>query len=299
VLTQSYTFEPANLTTLVNPDRSSIYQAVRNLRTQVKPVDSVLVFFAGHGHWLKKIEQGYWLPADAEDDNEAQWVSNSDIRDAIRRIDSKHTLLVSDACFSGGIFKTRAAFADPSRAIEELHGLRSRKAMTSGALSTVPDQSAFLHYLVSRLKKNTEPYTVADRLFTSFREAVMNNAPHTPQYGVIQDAGDEGGEFVFVRRDVARATPARGGELGRREELALWQSISETNDVTVLDDYLARVERGELSGLYRAAAAARRGARRWPPRRLHRPWRSSPPPIRGTSNRRLISRRRRGWVRHK
>ncbi len=40
----------------------------------------------------------------------------------------------------------------------------------------------------------------ADQLFYRFREAVINNSPNTPQYGVIHDAGDEGGEFIFIRR---------------------------------------------------------------------------------------------------
>jgi hypothetical protein len=28
----------------------------------------------------------------------------------------------------------------------------------------------------------------------------MNNAPTVPQFGVIQGAGDEGGDFIFIRR---------------------------------------------------------------------------------------------------
>lgn len=35
-------------------------------------------------------------------------------------------------------------------------------------------------------------------LFASFRKAVLNNSPTEPQYGTIQNSGDEGGEFIFI-----------------------------------------------------------------------------------------------------
>ncbi len=79
--------------------------------------------------------------------------------------------------------------------------LPSRTAMTSGNLKEVPDKSVFLEYLVKRLEQNTEKYLPADQLFISFRIAVMNNSQTEPQFGTIQNAGDEGGEFIFIRRD--------------------------------------------------------------------------------------------------
>ena len=72
--------------------------------------------------------------------------------------------------------------------------------MTSGNLKEVPDKSVFLEYLVKRLNNNTEKYLSADHLFASFRIAVMNNCQTEPQFGTIQNAGDEGGEFIFIRK---------------------------------------------------------------------------------------------------
>ena len=79
--------------------------------------------------------------------------------------------------------------------------MRSRKAMTSGTLTEVPDKSAFLEYFVARLQENAFLWLPADQLFSSLRPAVINNSHATPQYGVIFDADDEGGEFIFVRRE--------------------------------------------------------------------------------------------------
>jgi hypothetical protein len=53
---------------------------------------------------------------------------------------------------------------------------------------------------MKRLLENEKKYISSAELFSSFREAVLNNSPNIPQYGVIQDAGDEGGEFIFIKR---------------------------------------------------------------------------------------------------
>lgn len=203
VLLENYTFEPRDVRLLLDPDENAIGEALDNLGDIVTPNDNLLIFFAGHGRWEKVKQQGYWLPSNATT-LATTWMSNDDIRTYIRGIESKHTLLISDACFSGGIFKSRGAFAYAAREIPKLHELKSRKAMTSGTLGEVSDQSAFLKYLTSSLRENKLQLITADRLFFGFRQAVINNSPSTstpPQYGVIQQSGDEGGEFVFIRRD--------------------------------------------------------------------------------------------------
>lgn len=39
------------------------------------------------------------------------------------------------------------------------------------------------------------------RLFTRMYEPNVNNASTIPQYGVIQGAGDEGGDFIFIKKN--------------------------------------------------------------------------------------------------
>jgi hypothetical protein len=137
----------------------------------------------------------------------ADWISNSDLRDAIRGIKARHILLISDACFAGGIFLAREAFGPVSSAVAELDNLPSRTAMTSGALTTVPDRSVFVEYLIKRLGDNTEDRLPALELFNKIRLPVINNSPAqrdgsrpTPRYGTIFEVGDGGGDFIFVRR---------------------------------------------------------------------------------------------------
>lgn len=204
-LTNDYTFDQINITFLKNPKRSEIINEMDNLSKRITRDDNLLIFYAGHGYFDEQMRQGFWLPADAAPAHisKAEWISNGTIRDYVAGIQTKHTLLISDACFSGGIFKTREAFSAAPPATRELYRLPSRKAITSGTLKEVPDRSVFVEFLVKRLKENSDPLLTAETLFITFRQAVINNSPNrqVPQYGEIQQTGDEGGDFLFVRRE--------------------------------------------------------------------------------------------------
>ncbi|WP_370087701.1 caspase domain-containing protein [Ekhidna sp.] len=202
VLTYHYSFDQENVNVLENPRREDIIKALDELTNKVTEKDNLLIFYAGHGIWNEQLNQGYWLPSDASMDSKSYWLSNSTLRDYVGGINSKHTLLISDACFSGGILKERAVFEN-SRAILEVYKLTSRKAMTSGTLKTVPDESVFIEYLLKNLVNNQAPLLSADQLFRHFKTAVINNSPNgqVPQYGPISQAGDEGGDFIFLKRN--------------------------------------------------------------------------------------------------
>ncbi len=201
VLNTYYTFEKENMILLENPTRAEIIETMDELGVKVTPDDNLLVFYAGHGHWDKEKELGYWLPSDSRSFSSANWLRNSTLQDYIATIPSRHTLLIADACFSGGIFKTRKAFANAPMSISKLYELPSRKAMTSGTLMEVPDQSVFIEFLIKRLTDNQDKFMSSEQLFASFREAVLNNSPNVPQFGTIQSAGDEGGDFIFIRKE--------------------------------------------------------------------------------------------------
>jgi hypothetical protein len=200
VLVNEYTFDDENITFLKDATREDIITAFDALSGKVTPSDNVLIFYAGHGWWDDEANNGFWLPADARNNNKIDWFRNSTLVDYLKEVKSKHTLLITDACFGGAIFKTRSVFMDAPKAIEMLYEMKSRKAMTSGTLTEVPDHSAFVKYLVERLKENEEKYLSSEQLFSSFRIAVMNNSDAVPQYGEIRNVGDQGGDFIFIKK---------------------------------------------------------------------------------------------------
>jgi len=201
VITTRYTFERENVKLLRNATIAEIINALDYFAPLIGPGDNFLIFYAGHGVWDEASEIGFWLPSDARKNSKLAWFRNSTLRDYLQAIKSKHTLLISDACFAGSIFKSRSAFLDSSVAINKLDELPSRKAMTSGTLTEVPDQSIFLKYMIDRLQNNFEKYLSSEQLFNLFRIAVINNSRVLPQFGVIQDVGDEGGDFIFILRE--------------------------------------------------------------------------------------------------
>ncbi len=201
-IVRNYTFNDEHVFTLKNATRSEIIDNLELLSREVTPRDNLLIFYAGHGIFDANLNVGYWLPSDASMSSKANWLSNSVLRDYITGIKSKHTLLVSDACFSGSIFKTRSVESLDASGFTRLYSLPSRKAMTSGTLTTVPDQSKFMEYMVKRLNDNAEDFLTAKQLFFQIETAVINNTSNIPQYGTIQSAGDEGGDFIFIRRGV-------------------------------------------------------------------------------------------------
>ena len=196
----NYKFDPENVTLLKDPTRADIIKKLDELSYKLTKNDNLLIFYAGHGYWDNERETGFWLPNDAERSSSVNWIRNSTIQDYVDDINTNHTLLITDACFAGAIFKSRGAFQDASFAINKLYSMTSRKAMTSGTLEEVPDRSVFLEFLLKRLLENEKKYLSASELFSSFREAVLNNSPNIPQYGVIQNTGDEGGDFIFIKR---------------------------------------------------------------------------------------------------
>jgi hypothetical protein len=202
MLVNKYSFERSDATLLKNPTRSQLFQALESLSRKVGPEDNLLIFYAGHGYWDELRKQGYWFPSDAGRTDRSSWITNADLKEYISSINSKHTLLITDACFAGSIFKSRAIAAGAPKDIRELYDLPSRKAMTSGTLKEVPDKSVFIEYLIKRLAQNNEQYLSAEQLFSSFRTAVINNSANgqVPQFGEIKEAGDEGGDFIFIRK---------------------------------------------------------------------------------------------------
>lgn len=199
-LTTKYAFTEENIMFLKNPTRNIIIRELDELRRKVNDEDNLLIFYAGHGIWDQEANIGYWLPSDASRESTVDWFRNSTLVNYLKAIHSKHTLLITDACFAGSIFKARSVNLDAEVVYERLYEIPSRKAMTSGLLDEVPDQSAFLDYLIQRLDDNEEMYLSSEELFSSFRMAVISNSKVVPQYGVIQDVGNEGGDFIFLRK---------------------------------------------------------------------------------------------------
>jgi len=196
LLQSDYGFDSLCTKVLINPTRNEIVKQFNFLQKQANTNDNVLIFYAGHGYYEKKYETGYWLPADSETENSANWLYNSQIVSDIRRINARHVLLISDACFSGSIFSSRDIFVG-QEVIEQLSKKKSREAFTSGALETVPNKSFFFKYLIETLENPGRSSFTAHYLFSEVKRKSVDNAPNIPQFGQLPGLDDQGGSFIF------------------------------------------------------------------------------------------------------
>lgn len=202
VLVANYSFDKQNVTVLKNPKENEIIKEFYTLKNKITKNDNLVIFYAGHGNYDKVSEKGYWMPSDAEMEFEGNVILNTSIVSYIKAINSRHTLLIADACFSGSILVRNRDFKEATKAVQKKYELPSRKAITSGTLTTVPNESVFMKYLLKRLKDNADKYISAGQLFNMIEDPVINNTTgdNQPQYAPIANTGDEGGDFIFIKR---------------------------------------------------------------------------------------------------
>lgn len=209
VLRDQYGF--SDIEYLENATRKEILNALVGLSKRVMKQDSVLVYYAGHGYLEHENSKGFWIPVDAVGTDQSTFVRNSTIRDELTTIASRvqHTLLISDSCFSGTLLRrgTRgpANLNYTEQYYDKVASKKSVQIVTAGGVEYVDDNyrssghSPFTYFLLSELKHNNQPLIAVSELSANVEKAVANNADQVPESGVLQGAGDELGEFVFIK----------------------------------------------------------------------------------------------------
>lgn len=204
-----YSFNTVKTLYNTQATRSAILAQLEWLVNNVTPADNVFIYYSGHGQYKESLKKGYWVPCDASTNAISGYISNSDLQTLIGGIKSKHTLLVSDACFSGDIFRGNTIsvpFDQSEKYYRKVHSLTSRGAITSGGIEPVMDggkdkHSVFAYYFLKALKSNRGKYYDASQLFNDLKIPVVNNSEQSPAYHPIKNTGDEGGQFIFLRKD--------------------------------------------------------------------------------------------------
>ena len=231
VLTSRYYFDKDHLYELYDAEatRANILSTLRNLARQVKPEDSLLIFYAGHGNMDTITKTGSWAPVESGIQESSAWISNHDVKNYLNvdAIKAKHILLVSDSCFAGDFFRgARGNLPVVTDAvIKKAYQLSSRQAITSGGLEPVTDagfggNSVFSHFFLSALKDNKKPHLLPSDLFPTVKAGVAQNAEQFPQLGGLYGVGgQEGGEYVFFLKQEGRLQSLAADSQARQAEL--------------------------------------------------------------------------------
>lgn len=208
LLSAEYRFAESDITLLENATYEEIVTAFNQIRQQSDEDTNLLIYYAGHGYYPPGEDEGYWIPADAgQPETQLLFLPTSTILSKIRSIESRHTLVIADSCFSGSLIRRTRGVEIHSRYYQDLSQKKSRQIITSGGLEPVSDQgwgdnSVFAGKLIDILsRERTEPLSASELALNLRKEVKSTYADQTPEYGRLHIADDQSGEFFFVRKD--------------------------------------------------------------------------------------------------
>ncbi len=217
---------------LLNATRYQILSALNKMREKLTENDNLLIYYAGHGELDGVNQRGFWLPVDAEPDNNANWISNVSITDMLNIMSAKHVMVVADSCYSGSLTRASIARLQGGMSAEKrnrwyklMAKARTRTVLTSGGVKPVldsggGDHSIFAKAFIEVLQSN-DSILEGSQLYKAVLMRVKDAArrlrvDQNPQYAPLKYAGHEAGEFFFLPK--SRQAAAVGD---RRALLAL------------------------------------------------------------------------------
>ncbi len=202
ILLSKYTFEFSNITVIKDEQatRTNIYNGLRSLIEKIGSKDNLVIYFSGHGYFDPLLNEGYWIPKEANTNSTGEYVSNTDILKILNAINSQHTFLIADACFSGALFSdSRRGYTD------QVEKFRSRWGLASGRLEAVSDGAAgsnspFAKRVIQFLNENQQDKFAISELIQYVKTQVAEDSNQTPIGNPLKALGDEGGEMVLYKK---------------------------------------------------------------------------------------------------
>jgi len=166
-------------------------------------VNSLLVWYAGHGKFVN--ETGYWIPADAQRDDEFTYYNINTLKTAMQSYSSSltHTLVVSDACESGPTFYQAMRSTPKERSCDDWTATKSKSSQvfSSAGYELAVDNSQFTSTFANSLANNPNSCIPIDNIVSHVTIAVVKNNQQRPKFGKIAGLEDENGTFFFMLKE--------------------------------------------------------------------------------------------------
>jgi len=284
--------------------REAMHHLVTGRLTQLAPDDSLVLFFAGHGHTHTTnagdavVKTGYVIPVDATHqvaDAASTWLRLDSWLSDIARLPPRHILVIIDACHSGcaltALHKWREETPWPTTRLEALWARRSRRVITSAldgqrAMDSGPFEGhslftgCLIEGLSGRLGKGRKRVTTGRELgqYLHRRVTTFPGSTQMPDVGAFEL--DDRGDMLI---------PVLADQVGKRASLAAPPQRSQsttlrwsgpTSAARKLRERESPVEHEALSRRQPPEPAGRAGARRLEPRGMARSEAASEPAVR-------------------
>lgn len=179
-----------------------------DLPARCQKEDSVLIYFAGHGH-TESLQnggkEGYIVPVDAgTTDSFLSAISMRQLRSITQRIKSKHVLFLMDSCYSGlGFTRSSGLSSTENDYIKKISSYRAVQMITAGGMNEQvieeKGHGLFTKNLLSGLSGKADldhdGYVTASELGSYLRPLVTRESQNrqTPNFGRFEGEG----EYVF------------------------------------------------------------------------------------------------------
>ncbi len=165
-------------------------------------VNSILIWYAGHGKFLN--ETGYWIPTDANRDDEFSYFNTGNLK-ASMQLYSKyitHLLLITDACESGPTFYQAMRNIPEAKSCNDWTATRfkSSQVFSSAGYELAVDNSQFTRTFANTLSNNPDPCIPIESIVQKVTKAVAENNQQKPVFGKISGLEDENGTYFFISK---------------------------------------------------------------------------------------------------
>jgi hypothetical protein len=163
-------------------------------------VKSLLIWYAGHGKFINNI--GYWIPVDANRDDEFTYYNMNSLKEGLKGYDESvvHTLIVSDASESGpGFYSAMRSYREAPACDDAIvAGSKSAQVFSSAGFEQVLDNSKFATTFANSLLNNQNACIPIETIVKSVTAAVATESNQKPKFGKIQGLEDMNGTFFFI-----------------------------------------------------------------------------------------------------
>lgn len=196
ILRKRYSFKEEHIVTLLDEEATydNIEAAFRQMAERVGPNDNFLFYFSGQSEYDVATEQAFWMPVEAHVNHRENHFSDKEILQLLSTIQSHHTLVMADACFSEILLEEDLVKAKklgdgqkPSRL-----GLGSRQRAIRRDVP-VDYISPFADSLIQALWNNKSALGVGE--LSKEIETVQLNP--MAAFGTLRLEGHQNGQFVF------------------------------------------------------------------------------------------------------
>jgi tetratricopeptide (TPR) repeat protein len=192
------------------------------LRDLVKKnhVNSLVVWYAGHGKFQN--ETGYWIPIDADRNDEFSYYNINNLKAAMQVYNTEltHTLVVTDACESGPSFyqAMRGEIQVRDCGDESAIKFKSSQVFSSAGYELASDNSQFTKTFANSLENNSDQCIPIESIVLKVDDAFSQDKQQKPQFGKISGLVDENGTFFFIKRQTGKPTPTPADTTDQQEK---------------------------------------------------------------------------------